>query len=135
MNTETKNLLPDSLEQRLQHDAESICVNVDDNFSQRISNRLHPHVTNTTRSPRTRPWLGWGLATAAALALVIIVGHEILTSGNMPVDQPLVANLELNLDKALASREDDLHSELLKVQNDLQRVESMLGLGGETFSK
>ncbi len=134
MNTETNNPLPENLEQRLRNDAERIGVKTDDNFNKRVSNQLHPRAAGITQPAPIRSRLGWGLGAAAALALAVIVGRESLLPDNA-VDPSTVASLELNLDKALASREHDLRTELQKVQNDLQRVESMLSLGGKNYSK
>lgn len=135
MNTETNNQTFDDIELRLQRDAKKIAVSADDQLSLRISNQLHPRTTSASQSLRTRPWLGWGLATAAVMVLAIVMGRNGLESNDPLIEAPLAANLELNIDKALASRENDLRNELQKVQNDLERVESMLGLGGKALSK
>lgn len=134
MNTETNNPISENLEQRLQRDAQRICVKVDDNFNKRVSNQFHPRPISSRQPTPVRFWLSWGLGAAAALALAVILGRESLLPDNTD-DQSTVANLELNFDKALASREDDLRTELQKMQNDLQRVESMLSLGGKNYSK
>ncbi len=124
---------PDHLEQRLRRDAERIAVSADEHFSQRVSNQLNPpHVS--TRPPVNRlSWWAWGIAAPAALAVaVLLLQNPAVQPGPQPA---ALAGLDVNLDKALAQREHDLRRELQKVRSDLNRVESMLGLGGKAFSK
>lgn len=124
------------LTQRLRQDAGRIDIQADDQFTQRVSQRLHARAQQPPARPRAR--LAWWLAAPAVLVLALLVSRQVLTpeTGTILPDQRLaVANLDNNLDQALASREATLRNELSRLQSDLQRVESTLGLGGKAFSK
>ncbi len=128
---------PDNLENRLRQDAKRIKVGADEHFMQRISNQLTPPVIHKSRSSRRSYW-AWGLAAPAALAVILLIGRVDLQApreSSLRLAQPLVSHLEMDLDKALASRETHLGSELLKVENDLQKLSSVVSLNGVIFAK
>lgn len=131
-------LRPDHLQQRLHDDAEHIQVTASDDLSLRITNQLQARRTITRDNPRLRSYWAWGLAAPAALTIVLLLGRE---APQKPLDislvqvQPIVSHLGINLNEAIASRENTLRSELDKVENDLQKLSSLIGLGDTTLSK
>lgn len=124
---------PESIEQRLKTDARRIQVEAPVDFSQRVVDRLaiRPRSQKARPTGFRHPWV-WAAVPAAAALLLTIQWSQPPSSpvADPRATSPVVSTLlaQVDLDQALALREQYLRQEASHLRADLRRLENLLPL-------